>query len=291
MAAALRILRSRTTQVPGVAELVLPLAESPVHSVNALAGEILTELGVAVPTRKTADAKSPAAIIQHGPANITMVRIPAGDFMMGSVSGRSNEKPVHSVRVTRDFLLGRYPVTNAQYGEFLKTGGKRVRKPAYWDDRRFNQPEQPVVGVSWDEAQAFCQWADCSLPTGAEWEYACRAGTTTAFSFGDDPEQLDQYGWHKKNSGGQTQPVGTREPNAWGLYDMHGNVWEWCQYWYGEYAAAAEENPSGPENGNGRVLRGGSWGDEAGNCRSSVRNHIQPDNRYYIVIGFRVART
>ncbi len=291
LAAVLRMIRSRTAGITGLRDLVLPLLESDDTSIRTLAGEVLTELGVKVPTQKSGIATSPESAIQHGLADITMVRIPAGEFMMGSTMTRGDrEVPVHQVRLSRDFLLGRYPVTNALYLKFLDSAGEKVQKPAYWDNRRFNQPEQPVVGVSWDDAQAFCKWADCRLPTEAEWEYACRAGTTSVYSFGDGEEQLEQYAWYDKNSGGQTQPVGTRESNAWGLYDMHGNVWEWCHDWFGKYGKRPVENPSGPAKGPCRVLRGGSWGDEADVCRSSIRGNDQPGLRVN-VIGFRVART
>jgi len=282
--AVLRLLRSRTSDMPGLAELVLPLAKSPNESVSLLAGEILAQLGVVVEA-----PKMHGNVMHHSPGNITLIRIRPGEFQMGSNKRDSDERPIHPVRITKEFLLGRYAVTNAQYAEYLKAV-KRKRKPEYWDDRRFNQPEQPVVGVSWDDAQKFCKWAGCRLPTEAEWEFACRSGTTTAFSFSEDEGQLDKYGWYVKNSGGQTQPVGTKEPNAWGLHDMHGNVWEWCQDWYGPYGKTSQVDPVGPESGQGRVLRGGSWNDPADICRSSFRFNVQPDVRS-IVIGFRVART
>jgi formylglycine-generating enzyme required for sulfatase activity len=285
VAAALRMLRHRTAQVPGLAELLLPLAKSLDSTVNALAGEMLTQLGIAVEVPKMR-----GNVMFHSPGNITLVRIPAGQFQMCSASNLSNERPTRMVTISQDFLLGRYPVTNAQYGEYLKGAGEKVGKPEYWDDRRFNQPEQPVVGISWSDAQGFCEWAGCRLPTEGEWEYSCRAGTTTAFSFADSADQLDKYGWYDKNSGGQTQPVGTKEANPWGLHDMHGNVWEWCQDWYGEYSAEPVADPSGPKDGYGRVLRGGSWDDVADFCRSSIRYRNLPDNRLNDV-GFRVART
>jgi eukaryotic-like serine/threonine-protein kinase len=133
------------------------------------------------------------------------------------------------------------------------------------------------------------------LPTEAEWEYACRAGSTTRFCFGDDEAKLEEYAWYVKNSDSKTHPVGQKKPNAWGLYDMHGNVWEWCQDWYGKYPAGPLTDPEGgPEPGfwkklvYGRVLRGGSWYGYAGFTRSAFRNHF-PDFRNYL-IGFRVAR-
>ena len=190
------------------------------------------------------------------------------------------------------FWLGKYPVINAQYARFLQAASDSAAKPGYWDNRRFNQPDQPVVGVSWDEAQAFCQWAGGRLPTEAEWEYACRAGTTTEYCFGNDEKALGDYGWFEGNSGGQTQPVGAKQPNRWGLHDMHGNVWEWCQDWFAEdyYQASDGKDPRGPKSGTSRVLRGGSWYNPAVGARSAYRGGDRPGWRDRGV-GFRLART
>ncbi|MEI7700418.1 MAG: SUMF1/EgtB/PvdO family nonheme iron enzyme [Planctomycetia bacterium] len=286
VAAVLRMLRSRIQQMPELPSLLRPLVNSRNQAVQSLANELLTQIASPLSVQPP-DAN--LVILER--ARIPLVRIPAGEFQMGSrTSGRENERPVHPVRISKDFLIGRYPVTNAQYGEYLKSAGSSVKAPQYWGDRRFNQPEQPVVGVSWIDAKGFCDWAGCRLPTEAEWEYACRAGTTTDFSFGDDPQQLDQFGWYGDNSYGQTQPVGTKQPNGFGLHDMHGNVWEWCEDFYGTYSAESTVDPSGPKTGVGRVLRGGSWYYRADLCRSSVRLHDRPDYRL-ILIGFRVART
>ncbi len=226
----------------------------------------------------------------HERTGITFVTIPAGQFQMGSDRGDLDERPVHSVRISQGFLLAKYPVTNAQYARFLEAAAGSAQEPEYWQDRRFNQPEQPVVGVSWDDAQAFCQWAGVRLPTEAQWEYACRAGTTTEYSFGEDPGASGQYAWFEKNSGGQTQPVGAKKPNPWGLYDMHGNVWEWCQDWYSKdyYAQSAEVDPEGPERASGRVFRGGCWSSIAGGCRAAYRDWYGPQDRWDD-LGFRVA--
>ena len=128
------------------------------------------------------------------------------------------------------------------------------------------------------------------LPTEAEWEYACQAGSKGAYCFGDDRSELKKYAWYYENSGGTTHPVGAKKANAWGLYDMHGNVWEWCWDWYGKYPTSPQKNPSGPPAGSYRVLRGGSWSIPAGYCRSAYRDWNDPSNRRYD-LGFRVARS
>ena len=144
--------------------------------------------------------------------------------------------------------------------------------------------------VSWDDCQAFLvklnakaggQGGKFALPTEAQWEYACRAGSTTGYCFGDGEAGLDEYAWYAANSGGNVQPVGGKKPNAWGLYDMHGNVWEWCQDWYDKeyYAKSATDDPAGPPHGEGRVERGGSWNDSAKGCRSANRSNLGPGDR------------
>ena len=160
-----------------------------------------------------------------------------------------------------DFYMGRYPVTNAEYARFLKANPDKA-EPGLWNDRNFNRPDQPVVGVSWHDAQAFAGWAGLQLPSEAQWEYACRAGTTTEYYTGDSETDLDRAGWYRGNSGGGLHPVGQKEPNAFGLYDMHGNVWEWVEDdWHNSYdGAPADGSPwLDSPRGSDRVLRGGSW--------------------------------
>lgn len=183
--------------------------------------------------------------------------------------------------VTVGFQIGKYPVTNQEYAIYLGANPS-VEKPKFWNDPKFNTPRQPVVGVSWYDAQAFCKWAGCRLPTEAEWEYACHArlsentdGITTQYSFGDEAEKLGEYAWFEENSNGQTQPVGTKKPNPWGLYDIHGNVWEWC----GNIGEVSDP-----------VIRGGSWSSRPGILRSASRFRFEPDYRSY-ALGFRVARS
>ena len=154
-----------------------------------------------------------------------------------------------------------------------------------WQNANFTQTdEHPVMCMSWNDAKAFCDWAakktgrTVRLPTEAEWEYACRAGTKTKWSFGDDESAMGDYGWYDKNSGWATHPVGQKKPNAWDLYDMHGNVWEWCQDWAGPYAGDGVD-PTGPASGDRRVLRGVGWDNEPTYARSAFRNRNGPSYR------------
>ena len=221
---------------------------------------------------------------------IDAVRMREGTFKMGSpteeVGRQSHEGPVHAVTL-REFWLSVTPVTNEQYARFLAEE-KGVEEPRSWSDGRFNQPRQPVVGVSWDEARQFCAWIGGELPTEAQWEYACRAGTQSRFWSGDDEIDLARVGWYEANSSGTPHPVGEKPANAFGLHDMHGNVWEWCADWYGPYGSQAQSDPKGPKSGSDRVLRGGSCWFDAGRCRSAYRVWNHPVNRN-VSIGFRVA--
>jgi formylglycine-generating enzyme required for sulfatase activity/serine/threonine protein kinase len=217
---------------------------------------------------------------------IELKLLPAGVFAMGRVGG--GDETSHQVKLTTPFFLGVYEVTNAQW--------KRVMGsvPSSWKDG-----DQPVENVSWEEAVEFCGKLSAlpeerkagrvyRLPTEAEWEYACRAGTTTQYSFGDDETRLGDYGWFDGNSGSKTHAVGQKKPNAWGLYDMHGNVWEWCSDWYEAYSDRAVTNPQGPSSGSARVSRGGGWNYTSTNVRSAHRDGNVPSSRYGS-LGFRLA--
>jgi formylglycine-generating enzyme required for sulfatase activity len=213
------------------------------------------------------------------------VLIPAGTFLMGAAQGAADERPVHQVTINRPFYLGRYPVTQTQWTTVMQT-----------NPSGFLGEQQPVENVSWEEIQQFLHrlnakegGAPYRLPTEAEWEYAARAGSTTAYCFGDDASQLHEYAWYKANAGGKTHPVGQRKPNAWGLYDMHGNVWEWVQDWYGAYAAEAIGDPQGPSSGASRVRRGGSWSTGAESCRLARRDGMA-SGRLLASLGFRLLR-
>ena len=221
-----------------------------------------------------------------------LVRIPGDTFMMGSPETEKerfeSEGPLHEVRV-KDFYMGKYPVTNEEYGRFLEENPD-IPEPKYWADRAFNQPKQPVVGVSWEDAAAYAGWAGLELPSESQWEYACRAKTRTRFYTGDLEEDLDRAGWYEKNSGGRHHPVGEKIPNGFGLYDMHGNVWEWVQdHWHGNYEGAPDDGRSWIDNekNSGRVFRGGSWGFTARNCRAASRRGFGPGFRFRF-LGFRL---
>ena len=207
---------------------------------------------------------------------------PPGTFTMGSPSsepGRYDDETQHSVTLTRGFWMLETQVTQAMWQSVMGNN------PSY-----FKGDQNPVEQVSWGECQDFCRQLSSklsgkvSLPTEAQWEYACRAGTTGAYA-GD----LDAMAWYGSNSGDKTHPVGQKKPNAWGLYDMHGNVWEWCSDWYGKdyYTESPTSDPTGPDSGSDRVNRGGSWDSIAGDCRSASRNYRGPGNRNPY-LGFRI---
>ena len=288
--AILKLLRDRADKVPELAELCETWASdrSPANTeLRGIAVEILTKLG----RPRIIISATPAVgdLMVHETTGMTLIWIPPGTFQMGSNKGRSHEQPIHTVELTRGFHLGKYPVTNEQYAKFLAARPEGVPTPQYWDNRKFNQPQQPVVGVSWDEALAFCHWMGGRLPTEAEWEYACRAGSQHEYCFGDDEKMLADYAWFSQNSNGQTQPVGGRKPNAWGLHDMHGNVWEWCNDWAEDdyYRRSPAKNPQGPEKGSFRVLRGGSWDNVPYYVRCAYRFGLTPDYRF-LNVGFRL---
>ena len=220
-----------------------------------------------------------------------LILIPSGKFVMGSSDSekgrkRDNEGPQRRVVISKPFCMGTTEVTQEQYAA---VAGKNPSK--------FSGPTLPVEYVSWNEAVEFCKVLSSRtrktvrLPTEAEWEYACRAGTETRFSFGDQNKDLSSYAWWSANSDTRTHPVGGKKPNAWGLYDMHGNVWEWCGDWIVKsYAGLKETDPQGPASGVYRVLRGGSaWMDES-NCRSANRvgHSVGARRSYRGIHGFRV---
>jgi len=197
------------------------------------------------------------------------VLIPAGEFMMGSPSNEEDryddEGPVHEVTIGNAYYLGKYEVTQEQWVEIMGD-----------NPSKFEGDSNPVECVSWDDVQEFVKKLNAKegtdkyrLPTEAEWEYACRAGTATTYSFGDDESKLSDYVWYYENAGSKTtHPVGQKNPNPWGLYDMHGNVWEWCQdRWHHSYNGAPTDGSAWEADGtSSRVIRGGSWNRLVGSC-------------------------
>jgi formylglycine-generating enzyme required for sulfatase activity len=242
---------------------------------------------------------------------VEWVNIPAGAFMMGSPDSETDrvndEGPRHQVTLS-GFKMSKYEVTFAQFQAFIaatgyetdaeKEGWSWVWTGSEWKKesglswktdekgqlRNSNHKNYPVINVSWNDATAFAKWMGCRLPTEAEWEYACRAGTATPFYTG---VYLNSSQANFNMNVGQTKPVGSYAPNAWGLYDMHGNVAEWCSDWYGDYSSYSQTNPIGPASGSDRVLRGGSWYGFGRYCRSADRINRDPSYRDY-GFGFRL---
>lgn len=251
-----------------------------------------------------------------GAETMEFVLIPAGEFVMGSTDGEQetvlaeetdkkmtaqirSEGPTHRVRISRPFYLGKYEVTQGQWQAVIGDNPSSVQSSS-----------NPVQKVDWEDIQPFLAKLNAAgthrvptaktaradfefsfaLPTEAQWEYACRAGTTTAYCFGDDAALLPQYGWIAENAGGKYHLVGQAMPNAWGLYDMHGNVSEWCADWYGQdyYAESPVDDPTGPEMGSRRVIRGGGFTSHPGRARSAFRGESIRTGRYNFR-GFRVA--
>ena len=247
------------------------------HDIIGAVGNIDTRLGSMLP---------PSLVS----LDIEFVLVPAGEFRMGFTDNdyhaRSDEQPVHTVHISQSFYLGKSPVTQAQWESVMGNNPSHFK----------GDPHRPVESISWDDVQEFIRKLNerdrgirYRLPTEAEWEYAARAGSKSVYSFGDDREQLGEYAWYEKNSGGTTHPVGQLKPNAWGLYDMHGNVWEWVQDWHGDYPDGTLVEPQGATSGSSRVQRGGNWHSDAGECRSARRSYGAPTARHQ-GLGFRLVQ-
>ena len=239
-------------------------------------------------------------------SGVEMVLIPGGWFIMGDERGEIDETP-HKVYVS-SFYIDKYPVTQEEYEKVIGKNPSRLKRP-----------KNPVEQVRWSDAVRYCNtrsrlegfqptynletW-ECNfdasgyrLPTEAEWEYAARAGTERKYFFGSDPSKLKLYGWFEENSGGRPRPVGQKLPNPWGLYDIYGNIWEWCTDFYqvDYYQKSPGKNPQGPRTGQTMVLRGGCWNSIANQCRSSFRYNENPaytDVCFgYDIYGFRPVRS
>jgi len=227
-------------------------------------------------------------VINLNNVTFTFVSIPSGTFGMGSSTGDLDEDPPHTITITKGFQILKYEVTQAQWEVVMGSN------PSHFDS-----DNKPVETVSWDDCQSFISRLNeldpdhiYRLPTEAEWEYACRAGSTTIYSYGDDSAQLGQYAWYDDNSNDKTHPVGEKKPNTWGMYDMHGNVLEWCQDWYDSdyYENSPGTDPQGPNSGSDRVIRGGCWINFAAFCRSACRSKNDPYD-WSRNIGLRLLRT
>jgi formylglycine-generating enzyme required for sulfatase activity len=242
---------------------------------------------------------------------LALVYVPPGRFVMGSPEsepGRSRDERQHDVVLTQGFWLGRTEVTQRQWAAVMKRTVQEQRALAGGERRDAQSgvpalpgegPEHPIHYVSWDEAAEFCRRVNtleseqgrvpsgygCWLPTEAQWEYACRAGSSGPHGAGGT---LDELAWYAGNAGGGTHPVATKAPNAWGLFDMQGNVREWCADYYGENAQGTAIDPYGPEAGDGRVARGGALADLEQSCRAAQRSRV-PGNRRYPGLGLRLA--
>jgi formylglycine-generating enzyme required for sulfatase activity len=223
---------------------------------------------------------------------IDWVSVPSGTFTMGSPESeaeRSNNETQHQVTLN-SFMMSKYEVTFEQYDLFCDDTGREKPKDEGW-----GRGNRPVINVSWNDATAFAIWMDCRLPTEAEWEYAARGGSNTPFNTGNNltasQANYDGRSPYNKNAKGEfrkkTVPVGSFSPNAFGLFDMHGNVWEWCSDLYGNYSKLAQTDPKGVTSGKSRVRRGGGWNDIARRCRVAYRDNCSPAYRDYS-IGIRL---
>jgi len=224
---------------------------------------------------------------------LKFVKIPTGEFLMGP---RAHKALTHKVEITKAFEMSAYEVTQAQWAVVMGT------KP--WTEEKYSKgnAEHAASGVDWDDCQEFIARLNAvdgpqvyGLPTEAQWEYCCRAGSIGRYCFGNDVDVLGEYAWYRANARNAREmyahPVGRKKPNAWGLYDMHGNVWEWCQDWYdaNHNAESSEQDPKGPANGVYHMLRGGAWQNYASSCCAGFRE-VNPGGYLFYCRGFRPVR-
>jgi formylglycine-generating enzyme required for sulfatase activity len=226
---------------------------------------------------------------------IEWVSIPAGTFTMGSPTSeveRSKNETQHQVTLSA-YMMSKYEITFGQYDLFCNSTGRKKPRDEGW-----GRENHPVINVSWEDATAFADWMGCRLPTEAEWEFAARAETSTPFNTGNNlttsQANYDGNNPYNNNAKGEFRkkslPVGSFAANEYGLFDMHGNVWEWCSDLYGAYSAAPQTDPKGAISGKSRVRRGGGWNDYARRCRSAYRDNVNPAYSDYS-IGIRLVRS
>ena len=245
------------------------------------AAESAAAVSQEVPVVASDPAGSGTATVDLGDGvSIAMVRVEPGTFVMGSPTGERDERPPHRVTISRAFRVSMFEITQAQWSRLMPSNPSPEKGA-----------DLPVSNVSWIEGAEFIAklnerigGARFRLPTEAEWEYACRSGTT-----GDYAGQLDVMAWHEATSGDRVHPIGTRAPNSWGIFDMHGNVWEWCSDFYGPYSRGESVDPVGPSTGGYRVVRGGAFDEPGEGCRSPNRN-LEPAGKRDSTIGLRIVR-
>ena len=259
-----------------------------------LAAGSVTDLGDEAPKDLLTNTEGAKGANKYKTSHLVLRRIPAGEFMMGSPKdelGRNDNETQHKVKLTKDYYIGVFPVTTAQF-----VAVNHHQEAGFADDLT-----RPTEGFDWGYTHSFCANLSKKLsglkvdfPTEAQWEYACRAGTTTALNSGKNltndtkDEAVDELGWYAANAKATTHSVGEKKPNAWGLYDMYGNVWEFCRDFFGAYAAGDQVDPTGPQTGAAYVIRGGSWGHQASLCRSASRTGLPPNSRGGNEVGFRM---
>lgn len=250
---------------------------------NWLAWSVVIAISLGTVASVSAAPSKRLAVDLGGDVKLEFVLVPAGEFTMGD----NESKPAHPVKITKPFYLGAYEVTQAQWKAVMGT-----------NPSRFKGAQNPVESISWEDCQEFIKKLNAkigtaagkfALPTEAQWEYTCHAGSKHRFCFGHDKPGLLDYGWHVKNGESKTHPVGEKKPNAWGFYDMHGNVAEWCHDWFEwkYYEKSPTNDPTGPAEGTSRVVRGGFWGSSAWRSRSAYRDHNSP-RRFGRHLGLRL---
>ena len=268
--------------------------------------------------KKHLSIKSHSVSVPKNPLNVPMVFVQGGSFTMGSNDDGDNAKPIHRVTVS-SFYMGKYELTVGEFRKFINStnykttaeqkGWSYIWTGSKWDKqigltwefdsfgfkRPSTQENQPVIHVSWDDATRYCQWLSSQtgklyrLPTEAEWEFAAKGGSKSNGYTYSGSNEITNVAWINDNSNGQTHEVGQKQANELGIYDMTGNVWEWCSDWYDSnyYASSPAENPTSPATGSSRVIRGGGWGNSAQYCRVANRDFFAPGHRGSDV-GFRL---